>query len=82
MTTKQKILEDIAAAKKATAKNIENLEELLKKFPEIPTIKIFLSDENTIENIQIPKLLNYQIINKKKGSIGQAYNYPKLVKEI
>ncbi len=82
MTTKEKILQDLAAAKKATVKNIENLETLLKEFSTIGVIKIFLKDENTIERIELPKGLSHQIFNLKEGSIGQAHNYPKLVKEI
>ena len=51
------------------------------KKPQI--IKIFLSEnDESIEKINIPKGMHYQIINRKKGSIGQAYNYPKLVQEV
>lgn len=82
MASKEKILQEIAIVKKSTIKNIENLEKLLEKISSSGIIKIFLKDENTIDKIQIPKGLSYQIINRKKRFIGQANNYPKLVEEL
>ncbi len=49
----------------------------------VSIVRIFLNGEdNHIEKVEIPKGIQYQIINKTKGSIGQAYNYPELVTEV
>lgn len=70
MTTKQKLLEDITAAKKATVKNIENLEKLLENVPD--KFKITESLNTLIKDIkEIPDgdVDRYLIIDEIKKII-------------